>query len=95
MSLSCSNSESPITIHTVEIKGLKFIPALLTVEKGDSVIWINKDIVAHDVTEEITKAWSSSKLTSGKSWGMTIEKDFDYFCSLHVVMQGKLRIKKD
>lgn len=95
MSTACSNAETPPTVHTVEIKGMKFEPALLIVEKGDSVIWVNKDIVAHDVTEETTEVWSSSKLTSGKSWGMTITKDFDYICNLHKVMQGKLRIKKD
>ena len=29
------------------------------VQKGDTVVWINHDIVAHDVTEETGKAWTS------------------------------------
>src|SRR5688572_22067756 len=47
-------------IHHVQIKNMKFEPAQIIVEKGDSVVWTNLDIVTHDVTEEKTKAWTSA-----------------------------------
>ena len=31
---------------------MQFQPAVLTIKKGDTVTWINKDFVDHDVTEE-------------------------------------------
>lgn len=79
--------------HTVEIKQMKFIPAELQVSKGDTVVWINHDIVAHDVTEESAKKWTSSLIPSNASWKMVVSQSSDYYCSIHVVMKGKLVVK--
>ena len=76
--------------HTVEIKQMKFEPAEIKVHKGDKVLWINKDITNHDVTELSKKAWASSPLTTGQSWSMTVTQSEDYFCNLHQVMKGKI-----
>ena len=87
-----SNSEKELKIYIVEIKDMKFNPDELTVNKGDTVLWVNSDIVAHDVTEEETKAWSSSVIEPGNAWKMEIEKSVDYYCSIHVIMKGKIKI---
>ncbi len=78
--------------HIVEIKDMKFQPTELTVNRGDTVIWINKDIVPHDVTEE-NKAWASPVLSNDDTWEKVITKSDSYYCSLHLVMKGKLIIK--
>ena len=80
-------------VHTVEIKQMKFQPAELIVQKGDTVVWINNDIVAHDVTEEPSKAWTSSLLPVGQSWSLVVTQSADYYCSIHVVMKGKLIVQ--
>jgi plastocyanin len=77
-------------VYTVEINQMQFQPSLLTVQKGDTVVWINHDIVAHDVTEEAGKLWTSGPLAPGESWSMVVTKSADYYCSIHVVMKGKL-----
>jgi len=81
------------SFHTVEIKQMKFQPNELKLHKGDTVLWINKDITDHDVTEETKKAWTSSKLPMGKSWSKVIEESANYYCSIHVVMKGKLIVE--
>lgn len=78
------------TKHFVEIKQMKFIPSELTVHKGDTVIWINRDIFPHNVTEIKHKTWSSLTLQKGNSWKKVITKNENYYCSLHVVMKGKI-----
>ncbi len=78
--------------HVVEIKQFKFVPDLLEVKTGDTITFINKDFMAHDVTEEINKSWASGTLAAGDSWSMIAREDVDYFCSLHIVMKGKIRI---
>ena len=80
-------------VHTVEIKQMKFQPAELIVQKGDTVVWINNDIVAHDVTEEPGKAWTSSVMPVGESWRLVVTQSADYYCSIHVVMKGKLIVQ--
>ena len=71
---------------------MKFQPAELTVNKGDTVIWINKDIVPHDITE-INRAWASPLLNTGDTWEKVVTESASYFCSIHVVMKGKLIVK--
>jgi len=86
-------SEEPKT-HVVEIIQMKFEPAEVKVHKGDRVLWINKDITNHDVTELSKKAWASSPLSTGQSWSMTVTKSEDYFCNLHQVMKGKITLEE-
>ena len=84
---------APPAVHTIEIKEMKFIPATIQVKKGDTIIWTNRDIVVHNVTEEKSKAWASGIISAGKSWKMVATKSAEYFCSLHPVMKGKILVQ--
>lgn len=79
-------------VHTVEIKGMKFIPATLEVKKGDQVQWVNNDLVIHNVTKQ-DGAWASPAIAVKKTWKKTIESDTKYYCSLHPVMKGTVIVK--
>ena len=85
-----SQNSNTATKHIIEIKKMKFVPSELTVHKGDTVVWINRDFFPHDVTELKNKTWSSSVLQQGKSWRKIITESTNYYCSLHIVMKGKL-----
>ncbi|MDP4130343.1 MAG: cupredoxin domain-containing protein [Bacteroidota bacterium] len=98
---SCSTSPEKITPEKyvpktlrVEISQMKFQPATITVHQGDTVEWINKDMVVHDVTQVPNSTWTSSSLAPGKSWKMVVAESDDYYCSIHVVMVGKLIVQK-
>jgi plastocyanin len=82
--------ENEAETHTIEIRQMKFEPEILNVKKGDKIIWINKDIVEHDITELNNKVWASSRLPTGASWSMSVTKTEAYYCNLHVVMKGKV-----
>lgn len=71
---------------------MKFQPAELTIHKGDTVTWINNDFVDHDITELKSKAWHSSSLKPGKKYSKVMTTGADYFCSIHVVMKGKIKL---
>jgi plastocyanin len=95
-SVSNSNASSVIAgskTDTVEIKEMKFQPATLTVQVGTTIIFINNDLVTHDITEEESRAWSSNLLPPGKSWTLIADKSANYFCSIHAVMKGKIVVK--
>jgi plastocyanin len=85
----CSNKKVAPKTYTVEIVQMKFQPAVLNVHKGDTVIFVNKDIVDHDATE-VNKAWNSPPLATGDSWKWVAEKSSDYYCSIHLVMKGQI-----
>ncbi len=93
-SFGCTADEnSKPDVYTIEIKEMKFQPAELTLKAGDSVVFINNDMVVHDVTEEKNKVWSSGLLAQGQSFKLVVRENEDYYCSLHVVMKGKLIVR--
>lgn len=86
--------ESPkAKTYTVEIVQMKFKPAALTVKKGDKVIFVNRDLVTHNVTEISGKSWRSPNLASGASWNIAVKSSADYFCTIHPMMKGHLLVK--
>lgn len=79
---------------TITIKNMAFSPAKITVEKGETVVWVNEDVVPHDVTDFINQEWTSGTLSTGQTFKKVIEKDLDYFCSIHPTMKGNIVLKK-
>ena len=80
-------------VHLIEIKQMKFVPAEIKVKKGDEVAFVNRDIVAHDVTEESHKAWNSSPLATDQTWVLVATETVNYYCSIHPVMKGKIVVE--
>ncbi len=74
----------------VTIKGLKFSPAEVTAQVGDTIEWTNEDPMAHTATAR-NKDWDIP-IPAGKSASVTIAKagDVDYFCRIHPSMTGKV-----
>ena len=75
---------------TVLINDMKFIPGVIKVHKGDFVVWVNKDLVVHNVTELTGKGWASPPIHSGASWKIAVKQPADYNCSIHPEMKGKI-----
>jgi plastocyanin len=71
-------------VHTVTIDSAKFTPAALTVNAGDTVVWVNKDILAHTATAK-AGTFDSKVIQPGKSWKFVVQKkgEFPYACSFH------------
>lgn len=91
---SCSKKNHQPVTHTVVISGMQFHPAELSVNKGDTVKWVNKDLVTHNITEYPGKKWTSGPIVSGGSWKKVINKSFNYYCSIHPNMKGTVKIRK-
>ena len=79
--------------HTVTIDASRFSPAELTVAAGDTVVWVNKDILAHTATAK-SKAFDSKTLQPGKSFRFVAKQrgEFPYDCAFHP-MSGVLRVR--
>ena len=80
--------------HTVLIEGMKFSPDKLLVKKGDTVVWLNRDIVPHTVTDK-KKSFDSGVVNAGASWKYVPNKagKFEYTCLLHPVMKAALEVQ--
>ena len=81
--------------HTVVMDGTRFQPDDLTVNVGDSIVWINKDPFPHTATSE-AGGFDSDEIESGQSWTFEASKagESRYICTLHRTMKGMLRVKE-
>ena len=79
--------------HTIVIEGTNYAPATLTVKRGDTLVWINKDPFPHTVTAK--GVFDSHELAAGRSWKYTARKagEFAYICTLHPTMAGTLKVE--
>ena len=73
--------------------GTRYVPEVLTVTRGDTVAWINKDPFPHTVTS--AKAFDSRDIGANGSWKRTFAKAgrYDYICTLHPGMRGALVVE--
>jgi plastocyanin len=79
--------------HTVVIEGTNYAPATLTVKRGDTVVWMNKDPFPHTVTSK--GFFDSHDIAAGRSWKYAPRKagKFPYICTLHPNMKGMLKVE--
>jgi plastocyanin len=80
-------------IHTVVIEGTAYSPASLTVKRGDTVVWLNKDPFPHTATAK--GVFDSHDIAADRSWKYTARKagEFAYICTLHPNMKGRLKVE--
>jgi plastocyanin len=81
------------TVH-VTIQNFAFGPQTITVAPGTTVVWTNKDSVAHTVTSD-TGAWpDSGNLATAQTFSHTFAKagTYPYHCAIHPSMTAKVTV---
>lgn len=75
-----------------------YIPDVVTVAPGDTVIWTNKDSVSHTVTSgnptdnQTGTTFDSSLIRPSTTYSFTFKDSgtYNYFCQLHPWMTGEV-----
>jgi len=83
--------------NVVTIEGFQFKPDALTVKRGGTVIFINKDATPHTVTPENgAKFTATGRLQKNASKSVTFNQvgGQSYFCEIHPSMKGKITVVK-
>jgi plastocyanin len=79
--------------YHVVIDGMRFTPQVVQVKPGDTIVWENRDMCAHNVTAAAAGV-GSGELAPGKRWRYVVRAgpSFDYLCTLHPVMKGRVDV---
>ncbi|NPT48045.1 copper-binding protein [Paraburkholderia sp. 1N] len=87
-------SEAAGTTYQIVIEQMRFNPPVLTVHRGDRVVWVNKDLFPHTATG-ISKAFDSHAISPNASWSYVARKtgSYPYLCTLHTTMRGTLIVQ--
>ncbi|RDJ32753.1 MAG: hypothetical protein DWQ18_07770 [Crenarchaeota archaeon] len=76
-----------------------YVPHEFTISAGESVTWKNDDVAFHSVTsgfyDSPTELFDSGHLDPSETFSVNFDKigEFDYFCTLHPWMMGKIYVK--
>lgn len=80
--------------HRVEIRGFEYHPKRLEVSVGDTVVWVNRDMVAHTATARDT-AWDSGTIATDSTSHRVVRSKgrSSYICTYHPNMTGTLVVR--
>lgn len=89
-----AQSTQSTAAQEIEIDNFSFSPPQLTVAIGTTVVWVNNDDVPHTVVGA-HQEFRSKALDTGDRFSFTFAKagTFDYFCSVHPMMMGKIVVQ--
>ena len=89
----CGEEPTPRT-HRIEIKGMAYALPELTVVPGDTVVWVNRDIVPHTVTAD-ARQFDSGSMGPSAEWSLVVRERgrISYTCTFHPTMKGLLVVK--
>jgi len=78
----------------VKIDNFSFGPGTITVPAGTTVRWVNHDDIPHNVVSN-DKSFKSKVLDTDEAFTYTFTKagTYDYFCSIHPKMTGKVVVQ--
>jgi amicyanin len=91
--LPATSTTPATTTNTVTIQDMAFAPSSLTVKKGATITWVNKDSAQHNVvTDEGQPAGGPAGplLANGQTYSFTFNTagTFKYHCQVHPSMHG-------
>jgi len=80
--------------HTVTIEGFEFKPQALEVKVGDTVEWVNRDMLPHTATAT-ANGFESKTINPGGRWRWTARAagQYAYVCALHPNMKGVVQVR--
>jgi amicyanin len=84
----------PARAEEVKIGNFTFDPPEITVNAGTTITWLNEDDIPHTVVAK-ERAFRSKTLDTDDKYSFTFTTPgtYDYFCSLHPHMVGKIIVR--
>src|SRR5258708_1422987 len=67
MAAAANADDSVSRTYVVVIEQMRFDPPVLTVRRGDRVVWVNKDLFPHTASAN-SKTFDSSSIAPNASW---------------------------
>lgn len=95
-SSASSKTTAPSATNEVSIEDMAFSPAFITVKKGTTVTWTNKDNTQHNVAPdtETNEFKAGDLLSKGDSYKVTFNTPgtYSYHCTSHPSMKGSVTV---
>ncbi len=92
-------ADVPADAIVVHIDKMKYDTPELTIKAGDTVYWVNKEVMPHNIAFKKgivgEDAFRGEMLTKDQAYSITFDEagTFDYFCTPHPFMRGKVIVE--
>jgi len=101
VTITVGNQPRKVVVQTltagamVSIVNFAFVPQVVTIAPGESVLWNNQDGGPHAVAFK-DGSDGSETLFPGKTFSRTFERpgSYNYYCSIHAYMTGRVEVRK-
>lgn len=94
-----SNSKNINSSESIQneilIQNFAFSPDTITINKGETIVWSNKDSAPHKIVSDSGSELNSESLSNGATYSHTfaVAGTYDYHCGIHTSMKGKVVVK--
>lgn len=87
-------ADRPISETVISIRDFAFGPAEIRIKAGETVRWINEDIVPHTVTSD-DGLFDSGFFASGEGYSRRFDEpgEYPYHCTPHPFMVAKVIVE--
>jgi amicyanin len=81
--------------YRIDIKNFAYSLESLTIKKGDSVIWTNRDSIEHTVTSDSGTELNSALLSQEQEYSHTFTNSgtYNYHCTPHPYMKASIIVE--
>jgi plastocyanin len=88
-------ASSTASTQEVTIQDYLYEPARLTVTKGTTIDFTNKDSTAHTATSTDSGTFESGSIQPGKTGSITLSRTgtFAFYCTFHPFMKGTITVE--
>lgn len=93
---ACSGEQHTPQRYEITMEQLAFSPASITVSQGDTIVFINNDIVPHTATDTLNAThWDTGAIVHGAQGVVVMQEKGvnSYFCSYHPGMTGEITVE--
>ncbi len=92
--LAGASGSAGAEVIQIEMKQIAYAPAQVTAHVGDTIEWVNNDIVAHTATAR-NGAWNVMIAPNAKaSVVLKSSGTIDYYCKFHPNMVGSITVSQ-
>lgn len=93
-----ASAPSPTTNQAataVTIQNFAFSPASLTIKKGETVTWTNKDSAPHQIASDMAGKFQGPSISNGQTYSFTFNEtgSFPYHCAIHPMMKATITVQ--
>lgn len=94
VAIAATAAESAPRRTEIAMRGNSFRPRRVEVTLGDTIIWVNRDIVRHDAVKD--GLFDTGELRGGErfAWVPVDTGVIEYRCTIHQRMRGEIRVRE-